>query len=193
MTLTLDKRTPETTLPLVDAGTEAKTPVLPETIIVDTLRFGTIEVETDLVITFPEGIIGFEHCTRFTVIAQGSAGSLRWLQSLDVPALAFPITEPWEFRPDYSATLSDGDTQTLKLSDTIPALVFIIVTVPPKNPQEMTANLLAPLVVNVATRKAKQVIVQEAEYTTRHRIADEMVRAKGIRVEAVSEVRAKAA
>ena len=191
MALTLDNRTPE--LLSNPTATCPQTPEEMETITVSTGRFGTVEVETDLVITFPEGVIGFEKNTRYTIIAQEGTGTLRWLQSLDTPALAFPITEPWQFRPDYVATLSDSDTQQLKLSDEIPTLVFVIVTVPPKNPQEMTANLLAPLIVNVATRNAKQVIVQETEYTTRHRIVDEMARAKGVRMEAVSVSRAKAA
>ena len=154
-----------------------------ETVAVETTRFGQVEVEQDLIMTFPNGVIGFETQTRYAVISQNGGGSLRWLQSLDSPALAFPIVEPWEVRPDYSATISDADTQALGICDEAPALVFSIVTVPPHNPQEMTINLLAPLIVNVVTRFGKQVIVQEQEYTTRHRVVDELQRGKSARIE----------
>ena len=204
MTLTLDKRTPEnaSTLSVSSGITETITSLIPpsetkqgETIMAETLRFGTIEVEPDLLLHFPTGVIGFETCTRFTIISQGDSSqtSWRWLQSLDLPALAFPIMEPWDIRPDYTATLSDYDTLALGITDTDPTLLFVIVTVPAKNPREMTANLIAPIVINVATQEAKQVIVQETEYTTRHLIVDEIERAKTVRTMAISGVRAKAA
>jgi flagellar assembly factor FliW len=57
-------------------------------------------------------------------------------------------------------------------------LIFSIITVPPQNPQMMTANLLGPIVINGCTRRGKQVIVQDEEYTTRHRVVDELERAQ---------------
>jgi flagellar assembly factor FliW len=141
-----------------------------------TARFGTIEVEADLIITLVEGMIGFENCKRFVVVRHDGKSAFRWLQSLDVPTVAFPIVEPAEFRPDYAPTISDSDAALLNLTVETPLLVFVVVTIPSGNPRGMTANLLAPVVINGETRQGKQVIVQEDIYTTRHLIVDEMLR-----------------
>lgn len=151
------------------------TSIASATLCVETTRFGTLEVASDLVLTFPEGLIGFEMFTRYTVVSTDDQGALRWLQSLDEPALAFPIIQPGIFRPDYTPTISDQDARFLGLTPEIPALVFAVVTVPPGRPREMTANLLGPLVINPLTRVGKQVIVQDERYSTKHYIMEEIL------------------
>lgn len=142
---------------------------------VATTRFGTIEVEPDLVITFPEGLIGFEKFTQYTVVCTDERGALRWLQSLEEPSLAFPIILPGLFRPDYVPAITEQDASFLGLTPQIPAIVFAVVTVPPGNPRDMTANLLGPLVINPVSRIGKQVILQDERYTTKHRVMDELL------------------
>jgi flagellar assembly factor FliW len=141
-----------------------------------TTRFGTIEIDEELVITLSEGVIGFEACRQFIVIHSDDETAFRWLQSLDEPAIAFPVVEPCDFRPDYAPTISDSDASLLGLNATTPALVLSIVTIPKNNPRDMTANLLGPLVINALTRQGKQVIIQDEEFTTRHLIVDELKR-----------------
>jgi flagellar assembly factor FliW len=142
-----------------------------------TTRFDVLEIDEDLVITLPEGLIGFEDCTRFVVLNPGNS-SLKWLQSLDDGATAFPIADPWQFKPDYAPILSDSDAAFLELTGETPKLVFVIVTVPRDNPRAMTANLLGPVVINPLTRRGKQVILADDRYTTRHGILDELRRLK---------------
>jgi flagellar assembly factor FliW len=144
----------------------------------ETTRFGAIEVEEDLVIRIPEGLIGFEECRQFVVLHEDAASPFRWLQALDNGAIAFPVIDPWTFKPDYQPTITDLDAAALDLYEETPKLVFVIVTVPADKPQAMTANLLGPLVINPLTRRGRQVIVTDDEYTTRHGIVQEMSRAK---------------
>lgn len=144
---------------------------------VDSTRFGRLEVEEEIVITFPDGMIGFETCRRFVVVRHDESSAFRWLQSLEVPSLAFPVIEPNQVRPDYAPTVSDADARALDLVSDSDALLFGIVTVPPLDPRKMTVNLLAPLVVNALTRQGRQVIVQDEEYTTRHSVVAELERA----------------
>lgn len=153
-----------------------------KTVCVQTTRFGVIEVETDLILTFPEGLIGFETCQRYFVARHEEGSSFRWLQSVDSPAVAFPIVEPREFRPDYAPTISDTDARALGLEPTTPTLLFVVVTIPPGNPRGMTANLLGPLVINGLTKCGKQVIIQDEGYTTRHEIVEELARAANFAV-----------
>lgn len=142
---------------------------------VNTTRFGTLEVADDLIMTFDEGLIGFERCHRFVTLCPNEQSPLRWLQCLDDASLAFPIIQPSAFRDDYSPCISDADVRVLQLEQHIPAILFAVVTVPMGSAREMTANLIAPLVVNPLTRKGKQVILQDDRFHTKHRVMDEMV------------------
>ena len=144
------------------------------TIRVRTSRFGDIEVDEELIIDMPDGLIGFERCRRYVVITPGEDTAFRWFQSLDDGGVAFPIIEPWQFMEDYSPTISDMDARLMGLSQETPKLVFAVVTVPKHDPRSMTANLLAPLVINAATRCGRQVIVTDDQYTTRHSILEAM-------------------
>lgn len=146
------------------------------TLTITTARFGCVDVDANLIIHFPEGIIGFEKYQRYVVIQPDSSDGFRWLQSLDDPILAFPVLEPRLFHPDYSPTISDADATFLELTPQTPSLLLTVVTVPAHNPREMTANLLGPLVINANTRKGKQVIVQNEEFTTKHRVLDDLLK-----------------
>lgn len=142
--------------------------------VVETSRFGLLEVDPDLVLTFADGIIGFEGCCRYIVVRHQDDSAFRWLQSLDEAHVAFPVVEPGEFCAHYAPTISDADARGLGLTGEIPTLLLAIITIPPRSPRDMTANLLAPLVINGLTRRGKQVIVQDEGFTTRHKIIDEI-------------------
>ena len=142
----------------------------------ETTRFGTIEVDLDLVIHLSEGIIGFESCRDYVVVRHDDKSAFRWFQSLQEPGVAFPVVEPFSFRPDYAPTISDTDARMLGLKADTPTLLFVVVSVPGNDPRAMTANLLAPIVINAPTRQGKQVIVQDEGYSTRHNLVTEMKR-----------------
>ena len=142
----------------------------------ETTRFGEIEVDEDLVITLPNGIIGFEESRRYVVLHLHEKSPFRWLQSLDDGSLAFPIIDPWDFKPDYAPTISDADAVQLRINRDSPKLAFAIVTISRQEPRRITANLLGPIVINPATRLGKQVIVTDEQYTTKHSIMDEISR-----------------
>jgi flagellar assembly factor FliW len=141
-----------------------------------TSRFGVIDVDLDLVVVFPDGLIGFESCRDYVVVRHDDKSDFRWLQSLDEATVAFPVVEPFAFRPDYAPTISDADARILNLKQETPTLLFVVVSVPGLDPKAMTANLLAPLVINGETRCGKQVIVQDEGYTTRHEVLKELQR-----------------
>lgn len=141
-------------------------------------RFGPLEVEEERTIHLPNGLIGFEQCRRFTVVTPDPENPIKWLQSLDDGAVAFPIIEPWRFLPDYAPVLSRVDAEELGVTEETPRLVFVVVTIPRGAPRLMTANLLGPLIIDPESRVGRQVIVLNEEYTTRHRIlADRAVAA----------------
>ncbi len=143
--------------------------------VVETTRFGLLEVDPDLVLTFADGL---DRVRALLPLHCGAASGQQRVSLAAIsggsPHVAFPIMEPGEFCADYAPTISDADARGLNLTGETPTLLFTIVTIPPSSPRDMTANLLAPLVINGLTRRGKQVIVQDEGLTTRHKIMDEI-------------------
>jgi flagellar assembly factor FliW len=128
---------------------------------VATARFGEIEVDDERVILCPEGLPGFPDARRFVLVDVRETGVFYWLQSLDDPALAFLAVVPWPFFPDYEPELPDADRDALGLSSADDALVLCLLTVH-RDDEVITANLMAPVVVNRHTRRARQVVLADA-------------------------------
>lgn len=132
---------------------------------VRTTRFGVVQIAEDRVITFPKGLLGFSQCKRYCLLEPGDDACFFWLQSLEEPGLAFVVTDPSLFVPDYSVPIRPeqmADMQLAKLED---AQVFVIVN---KVEQQLTGNLQGPLVVNTITREGEQMVLAEKRWTTRH-------------------------
>jgi flagellar assembly factor FliW len=109
-------------------------------------RFGTVEVDGDSVIDFPQGLIGLGG-NRFALVGKGTEEEpIVWLHSLEDPDLAVPVANPWAFFPDYAVDLSDEETERLGIKDPDQAQVYVVVRVGP-TPQECFANLKAPILL----------------------------------------------
>lgn len=145
--------------------------------LVKTERFGEITVTEEEIIHFPEGILGFEELRRFLLVDRGNGSEIRFLQALDDPSIAFAVIDPQTFRPDYVPQLWDEDRTVLNCDSDADLSVLAILTVP-QDVREMTANLMAPVIVNTKERLGRQVVQGLGEYSTRHRIIDEMERAQ---------------
>jgi flagellar assembly factor FliW len=108
-------------------------------------RFGDLEVSDDAVVEFPSGLIGLGG-TRYALVPHGADSAFVWLQSMEDPDLALPLTSPWSFFPSYEVELSDSDTERIGVSD--PAHAQVLVTVRAGGaPEDFTANLRAPIVM----------------------------------------------
>ncbi|MDD6120875.1 MAG: flagellar assembly protein FliW [Selenomonadaceae bacterium] len=136
----------------------------------DTLRFGPIEVEDEKVIHFPEGIPAFEQEHEFVIIPYDEESPYVFLQSLKTPDLAFLMTMPFIFFPDYEFELDDENQQKLGLERQEDMLLYVLLTIPQGRVQDMTANLVAPLVINVANQQGRQLVLEHSPYQTKHRL-----------------------
>ncbi len=141
--------------------------------VVQTGRFGQIEISTNEIISIPSGILGFPDDQNFCLVDTGDDTLIIWLQSLTNPRLAFPVLEPKLFKNDYVVRLSAAELRELKLNSIRDASVFTILTIP-SNFSEMTANLKAPLVINVKDKIAKQVVLQENDQPIKHPMFKEL-------------------
>lgn len=141
--------------------------------IVKTGRFGQLTVSDEEIIDIPAGVLGFPEYKRFCLVDPADDTLILWLQSLENPDIAFAVLEPKVFRPDYAVRLSAAELRELKLANVKGAAVFSILTIP-NDVTLMTANLKAPIVINLAGRLAKQVVLQENEYTIKHLMFKEL-------------------
>jgi flagellar assembly factor FliW len=131
-------------------------------------RFGEFAVPSDQVLTLQEGLIGFPEYHRFVVMEHPSPSMLRWLLCIDEPNLAFAVADPADFFPSYQLGRHE-EIEALEIETAEDLAVFSIVSIP-ADPAAMSANLMAPVVVNVRTRTGRQVILENGLYSTRHRL-----------------------
>jgi flagellar assembly factor FliW len=130
-----------------------------------TTRFGVLDIPDDRVIEFPKGLLGFSQYTRYCLLEPGDDACFFWLQCVDEPSLAFVVTDPSLFVPEYSVPIRPEQMIELKLGKLEEAQVFVIVN---KVEQTLTGNLQGPLVVNTHTRSGEQLVLAEKRWTTRH-------------------------
>ena len=144
---------------------------------VDTSRFGQLDISEDKIVHFPEGLYGFEKETEFTLLPfnPNVESPMEWMQSLKSSHLAFVITDPYLYLLDYKLKLSEEDKKRVKLEGQELFLTRTIVTIP-ENYLEMTANLIAPLVINKDKGVAKQFVLTSMDYDTRHYLLPEEMR-----------------
>ena len=136
--------------------------------IVQTTRFGSVEVNDDRVLNFSSGMLGFSSYTQFVLLQPDEDGIFFWLQSIEAPELAFVITDPQIWVPEYEATIRNEQMTALSLDRIEDAQVFVIVN---KYDSALTANLQGPLVLNLRNQEAMQLVLAEKRWTTRHEIA----------------------
>lgn len=111
------------------------------------------------IINFEDGVPAFEEAKQFTLITNDDIKPFMYLKSLEVEELGFVCIDPFLINKEYLIKISAADLAKLQLKDPQNALVFCFVTVRP-DPQENTANLLAPVIINLENRKAKQIILE---------------------------------
>ncbi len=140
-------------------------------------RFGEFEVTDDAILNIPDGLYGFEQETRFALLPFDPHidSPLQWLHSLITPELAFVVTDPVLFLPDYEVTLTADDRRTIGLGEEDAFQVRIIVTVP-EDYRQMTGNFLAPLVIHPGLNTGKQLVLTRQDYNTQHPLLPDAVR-----------------
>ncbi len=142
---------------------------------IKTTRFGELEVDKKDVITFKEGLLGFDNLTKFFVVDPGDQTLILWLQSVEDAATAFPIIEPKIFQPDYSVKLLPVELSSLEIDGLNEASVYTILTIP-QVVTEMSANLKAPIIINNKSKIARQIVLQDSKLEVRFSMYKELKR-----------------
>ena len=140
---------------------------------VNTSRFGEIEVDEGNVVQFANGIPAFEGEHEFVILPYDQESPYYFMQSLKSPDLAFLLTNPFLFFPDYTFEIDDETIKELEIKNQENVFYYSMITIPNGSIRYMTANLLAPVVLNTDNMRAKQVVLEKSNYTTKHRLFPE--------------------
>lgn len=141
-----------------------------------TRHFGEVEVDESEIISFSEGLLGFEDIKRYIIINnQDNEVPFNWLQSVDEPNLAFVITNPFIFVDNYEFNIPDKVVKSLELEKHEDLNIYSIVVVP-ESIENVTINLKGPVIVNRKSGKAKQVVLENDKYNLKHKIFDNVKR-----------------
>ena len=141
---------------------------LPKNSIIESLRFGQIQIDASLLFDFVAPIIGYDKYTYFALIDNAPDSPFKWLQSVSDPNLAFPITLCSYFDIEYNITIPKEDLELIEAKSMDDIMILNIVSIPIGNPQGATANLRAPIIINTNNNKAMQVILRDTSYQIKH-------------------------
>lgn len=146
--------------------------------VIETKLFGEVGVDESKLIKFVSGIVGFPDLTDFLLIHDSEGnGNIKWLQSVQEPAFAMPVMNPLIVKEDYNPSIEDELLKPLEITDENDILVLVTVTVP-KEIEQMTVNLMAPIIISGETRKANQIIIDQEGYTVKYPIYEILKAAK---------------
>jgi flagellar assembly factor FliW len=132
-------------------------------------RFGEFEIEASRALSFPQSLLGFPESSTYVVIEVEDSPYI-WLQSADEPDVAFLATSPFLFFPEYDLVLGDEEQSSLGVEDVSQVEVLTLLTVHRSSDdalEQITANLLGPIIINTESRQALQLVLDNPSYSTR--------------------------
>lgn len=147
--------------------------------LVQTRCFGEIDLDENKIITFDQGMLGFEEYKRYAILydIEKEKPTISWLQSLDEPGLAFPIINPCYVKKEYNPIVEDSVVEALGSCEPGDMAVFLTVAIP-EDAKQATFNMKAPIIINSITRKACQVIASNPEYEIKAKLYDALQQMK---------------
>ncbi|NLH49777.1 MAG: flagellar assembly protein FliW [Myxococcales bacterium] len=144
-----------------------------ENIVVESTRFGRLEVHSDKVIHLLGGLLGFPKSQRFVMLDHDKDSPFKWLQSMDEPFLAVPVTDPKVFFPDYHIRIKRDELATLRVTSAEELVVMVVLSLR-TDPADMTANLKGPIIIHAQKLIGRQVVLKESPFSTRHLLFPEL-------------------
>ncbi|HHX62499.1 MAG TPA: flagellar assembly protein FliW [Epulopiscium sp.] len=142
---------------------------------ITTSNFGELQILDENIITFEKGILGFKDNTKYVIINDDEEDSpFCWLQSIEEPSLAFAMVNPFLVHENYSPKLSNNQIETLGAIDSQKDYSILAIMTIPDDVEKMSANLMAPVVINIKTKKAIQIIVEGDQYPVKYYLFEQI-------------------
>lgn len=138
--------------------------------------FGEIDVQDDKIVNFADDMLGFEGFSKFLFMSDDKEESkFSWLQCIDDVDIVLTLFNIFAVMPDYSPNVPIEHLEGLGEFEEEDLEIFCVAKIP-RNVEEMSINLKAPIVINTKNNKAKQVIVSNDDYPIKYKIYEELKR-----------------
>jgi len=139
------------------------------TITLKSTRFGDMEIAEESIIEIPNGLIGFPECKRFVMLDHTPPFS--WLHAVEDKDLAFVVVDGSFILEKFKLKIPYGDSLIdLKEGDDFAILTLVTVR---GGLVGTTANIKAPIFVNIRNRRGTQIIFDNPDLTTRYSLMTE--------------------
>lgn len=127
-------------------------------------EFGEVNIAKDSIITFEDGLYGFEDVKNYVILREDGVEGISFLQStLDIHP-SFVLLDPFDVLRDFEPKLSNEDIKYFNSSD---SLKFMLIAIVGQDYSKTVVNLKNPIVIDALTQKGKQVIL-ENDYPLRY-------------------------
>ena len=138
---------------------------------IQTKFLGEVEIQQSEIITFENGLPGFQQYTKYILLGLDADLPLALLQSTEDEQVGFVVGYPFAFKSDYIFDLSEDDKEQLLLEKESDVATYTVITLK-ENFADSTINLLAPIIINTKQKLGKQIVLQDSEkYPLRYQIA----------------------
>jgi len=138
---------------------------------ISTKYFDDVSVLEKDIIFFEDGIFGFEYNKKYVIIEfEEGSDNLLCLQSVSDSELAFVLMNPFNLKVDYSPQLSDDDVVDLQIDESSEGVLYYVICVVKETIADSTVNMKCPIVINPQNKRAKQIILDNDEYTFKHEL-----------------------
>jgi flagellar assembly factor FliW len=127
---------------------------------IDSTRFGAVTIEPEDILTFPQGLIGWEDLRHWVLLCDSENSSLGWLQCVARPEVALPVVSPRKYVPGYQARVKKSQLSALEITPDHQAFVLAVLA---RNDGQLTVNLRAPIVINLDRRLGRQVVTTDEQ------------------------------
>jgi flagellar assembly factor FliW len=145
--------------------------------IISTTRFGEIEVPEECIIEFANGLPGFQAETKYALFPYEPESAFSIMQSITNPDLTFLLADPYRFYNDYMFELDDQMAAEWGFTADNPPFVYTVATLK-DTLEQMTVNLLAPIVVNWPRRIGAQLIIENKHFSVQQPLFPEGLKMK---------------
>ena len=134
---------------------------------IETLRFGSLEVDPEKSFHFPVGLLGFKRLRDFVIIESEEQHPFKWMQSVEDGEVAFVLSDPLLFLPTYRLSIYRDELSLIKPEREEDLAVSVIMTIGDQG-LEISANLCAPLLFNLRQRLAQQYVLSDRRYPVKY-------------------------
>jgi flagellar assembly factor FliW len=144
---------------------------------VQSVRFGTLDVPENKIITMERPILGFENLSTFCLVEEPELAPFMCMQSCEDPAVTFMVVNPVVFFPGYRIEVNSKEIAELRVALVESVEAYVIVTLA-EDPGQISVNLQGPILINTENNLAKQLVLVNSQYQVRHYLLDSPDRAK---------------